>query len=63
MKHRLDEITDAIEEDFDVRRRVNVPSQARMTFEWAKVMEKILNMPVAEWDCPATASGEISAAR
>lgn len=55
---RLNRIKGAIENDFDVRRRCNVASQAQAIN--VKVMAKILAMPIPVRDEPAPVCGEIN---
>lgn len=61
--NRRNHIVRVIELDFDPRAREEIASEATCVFGYAAVMMRILELPVAAWDCPTTASGEIDTER
>ena len=61
--YRLNHIKHVIECDYDVRRDREVRSEAICVMRYRGVMARILELPVAAWDCPATAAGEIDTER
>jgi hypothetical protein len=56
---RLNHITHVIQTDFDVYTGDEVESKAKCVLRYLGAMKKILELPVAAWDCPTTAAGEI----
>lgn len=60
---RLNHIKHAIQTDFDVYTGDEVESKAKCVLRYLGAMKKILELPVAAWDCPTTAAGEIDTER
>ncbi len=61
--NRRNHIVQIIELDFDARTGDEVMSEATCVRGYAGVMAQILDLPVAAWDCPTSASGEIDTER
>ena len=56
---KREKVIRAIEHDFDVKQRRDLPSAARVTESWVTVMREILRMPVPRYEEPKPVSGEI----
>ncbi len=60
---RFNHIKHVIELDFDPHTYEEVESKAKCVTRYLGTMKAILDLPVAAWDCPTTASGEIDTER